>query len=47
VAIVIYQFAHGSNATHMVNRFNVGASIIQKYVDIVCVGEPRVVHDNG
>ncbi len=28
VVIVIYRFAHGYNATHMVNRFNVGASII-------------------
>jgi len=33
---VIYQFAHGFSATHMINRFNVGASTIRKYVDIVC-----------
>ncbi len=36
MAIVIYWFAHGFNATHMGNRLNVGASIIRKYVDIVC-----------
>jgi hypothetical protein len=28
VDIVIYRFVHGSSATHMVNQFNVGASII-------------------
>ncbi len=36
VAIVIYRLAHGTNATHMANQFNVGASTIRKYVDIVC-----------
>ncbi len=36
MAIVIYQFVHGFGATHMVNQFNVGASIIKKHVDIVC-----------
>jgi hypothetical protein len=39
VAIVIYQFAHGFSATHMdlvlMDRLNVSASIIRKYVDIV------------
>jgi hypothetical protein len=33
---MIHRFAHGFSATHMVNRFNVGASIIRKYVDILC-----------
>jgi hypothetical protein len=36
VGIVIYRFAHGSSATYMVNPFNEGASIIKKYVDIIC-----------
>jgi hypothetical protein len=36
VIIVIYQFAHGFNATHMADQFNVGASTIRKYVDILC-----------
>ncbi len=35
VAIVIYRLAHAFNVTHMVVRFNVGASTIRKYVDIV------------
>lgn len=36
VAIVLYKFAHGFNFKHMLDRFDVGASIIQKYVNIVC-----------
>ncbi len=36
MVIVIHQSVHGFSATHMVDRFNVGASIIRKYVDIVC-----------
>ncbi len=36
MTIVIYQFAPRFSATHMANRFNVGESIIKKYVDIVC-----------
>ncbi len=36
MAIVIYKFAHGHSATHMGDRFNVGASTIGKHVDIVC-----------
>jgi hypothetical protein len=35
MAIVIYRFVHGFSATHMADQFNVGASIIRKYVDIV------------
>jgi hypothetical protein len=35
VAIIIYWFVHVFNITHMTNQFNVGASIIKKYVDIV------------
>ncbi len=35
IVIVIYWFAHGFSATHMVDRFNVGASTIRKCVDIV------------
>ncbi len=35
VAIVFYKFANGHSATHMADRFNVGASTIQK-CDIVC-----------
>ncbi len=36
---MIYRLADGSSATHMANWFswfNVGASTIKKYVDIVC-----------
>jgi len=36
VAIVIYRFAHGFSARYVFNQFNVDASIIRKYVDIVC-----------
>jgi len=36
VAIVIYRLVHGTNATHMADEFNVRASIVRKYVDIVC-----------
>jgi hypothetical protein len=36
VVIVVYQFAHGFNVSHMANEFNVGTSTIKKYVDIVC-----------
>ncbi len=28
MALLIYQFAHGFNVTHMANRFNLGASTI-------------------
>jgi hypothetical protein len=35
MALLIYQFAHGFNVTHTADRFNVGASTIKKYVDIV------------
>ncbi len=36
VVVVLYRFAHGFNFKHMFDRFDVGASIIQKYVTIVC-----------
>jgi len=36
VAILIYQFAHAFNVTHIIVQFNVGASAIINYVDIVC-----------
>jgi hypothetical protein len=36
VAIGIYRLAHGTSGTHMANRFNVRASTIRKYVDVVC-----------
>ncbi len=36
VANFFYRFIHGHSATHMVDHFNVGASTIHKYVDIVC-----------
>ncbi len=36
VTIVIYRLAHGTSATHKADQFNVGASTIRKYVDIVC-----------
>jgi hypothetical protein len=35
VAIVLYRFVHGFNPKHMSNTFDVGASIIHKYVDII------------
>ncbi len=35
VAKKIYRFIHGHSATHMVDHFNVGASTIHKYVNIV------------
>lgn len=36
VTIVFYKFANGHSATHMADHFNMGASTIWKYVDIVC-----------
>jgi len=33
--LVLYQFAHGVNANIIVDRFNVGAFTMRKYVDIV------------
>ncbi len=36
VAIDFYKFANGYSVTHMVDCFNVGASTIWKYLDIVC-----------
>ncbi len=36
MAIVIYGFVDWFSATHMVDWFNVDASIIGKYVDIFC-----------
>ncbi len=36
VAIVIYRLVHGTSATHMADLFNVKASTVKKYVDIVC-----------
>ncbi len=33
--VVLYRFAHGFNFKHMWNRFDVGASIIQKYMDLI------------
>jgi hypothetical protein len=36
IAIIFYKFGNGHNATHVADCFNVGASIIWKYVDIVC-----------
>jgi predicted DNA-binding protein YlxM (UPF0122 family) len=35
VAIIIYMFVHGYSVTHMAYWFNVDASTIRKYVDIV------------
>ncbi len=35
-AIFFYRFTHGHSATHMVDCLIVGASTIQKYMDIVC-----------
>jgi hypothetical protein len=35
VAIVLYRFVHALNPKHMSNTFDVGASIIHKYVDII------------
>jgi hypothetical protein len=32
---VLYQFAHGFSANIIAKRFNVGAFIMHKYVDIV------------
>jgi hypothetical protein len=32
---VLYQFTHGVNANIIVDRFNVGAFTMRKYVDIV------------
>jgi len=36
VAIVLYKFVHGLNPKHISNRFDVCASIVCNYVDIVC-----------
>ncbi len=36
VAIVLYKFVHGLNPEHISNRFDVCASIVCNYVDIVC-----------
>jgi hypothetical protein len=36
VVFVFYKFANGHSASHMVDCFNVGASSIRKYVNIVC-----------
>ncbi len=33
---MIYRLVHGTSVTHMTDRFNVRASTISKYVDIVC-----------
>jgi hypothetical protein len=33
---VLYKFAHGLSPKHVSNRFDVGASIVCNYVDIVC-----------
>jgi hypothetical protein len=35
IGLVLYQFAHGVSANIIANRFNVGAFIVHKYVDIV------------
>ncbi len=35
IGLVLYQFAHGVNANIIVDRFNVGAFTMRKYVDIV------------
>jgi hypothetical protein len=34
--IVLHILVHGIRIELMVNLYNVGASIIQKYIDIVC-----------
>jgi hypothetical protein len=36
IAIVLYRFARGLNLKHMLDRFDVGAPTVCKYVDIVC-----------
>jgi hypothetical protein len=35
IGLVLYQFAHGVNTNIIVDRFNVGAFTMHKYVDIV------------
>jgi hypothetical protein len=35
IGLVLYWFAHGVSANIIANRFNVGASTMHKYVDIV------------
>jgi hypothetical protein len=35
IGLVLYQFAHGVNANIIVDRFNVGAFTMRKYVDVV------------
>ncbi len=37
IVIVLYRFAHGLSPKHMLHIFDVGASTLHKYVDIVCV----------
>jgi hypothetical protein len=36
VAVMLYRFTHGFNFKHMSDKFNVGAFIIQKNVNIFC-----------
>jgi hypothetical protein len=36
VVILFYRFAHGLSPKHMLDKFDVGASTLHKYVDIVC-----------
>jgi hypothetical protein len=36
IAIVFYKFVNGHSAAHMADHFNVGASTIREYVDIIC-----------
>ncbi len=36
VASVLYKFAHGLSLKHMSHIFDLGASTIHKYVDIMC-----------
>ncbi len=33
---MLCRFAHGLSPKHMLDKFDVGASIVRKYVDIVC-----------
>jgi hypothetical protein len=35
IVVVLYRFVHGFSFKHMSNRFDVGAPIVQKYVDIL------------
>jgi hypothetical protein len=36
VVVVLYRFVHGFNSKHTLDRFDVKASIIQKYANIIC-----------